>query len=68
LKGKECVGIATQMEGDVLHGHKIPKNYVKVLLEAIRPNFPAEIKGPFEDDFLSIGQITAWPLNKIECI
>ena len=56
------------MDGDVLHGHKIPANYTKVILEAIRPKVLPEIRRPFEDNFLSIGEITAWPLNKIECI
>ena len=38
----------------------------KVLLEAIKPRLPLEIKGPFDDNFLC--QITAWPFNQMECI
>ena len=68
LIGTECVGIAQLMEGDQLHGHKIPRNYTKVMLEAIKPNLPPPIKGPFDGTYLNIGQITAWCLNQTECI
>jgi len=68
LMGTECVGIAQLMEGDQLHCHKIPRNYTKVMLEAIKPNLPPPIKGPFNSTYLNLGQITAWSLNQIECI
>ena len=58
MKSNECVGIATLVEGDVLHGHKVPTSYRKVFLEAIKQGISPELKGQFEDDCLCIGQFT----------
>jgi len=68
MKNNECVGIGTVLDGDILHGHKIPKGFKKVVLEAVKPRLPPEMKGPFEDDFLCTGQFTAWPCNQMEFI
>ena len=68
MKGMECVGIGTLVDGDMLHGHPIPQHFRKVVLEAVKPGMSPELKGPFEDDCLSNGQFTAWPLNKLEFI
>ena len=68
MKGKECVGIAQVVDTDVLHGRKIPAHYRKILLEVIKPKMPPKIRGPFEDDYLTVGQFTAWPLNEFECM
>ena len=67
MKGNECVGIATLVDGDDLHGHKIPKSFKKVVLEAIKPETFPELKGPF-DEYLCIGQFTAWPFSQMECL
>ena len=67
-KGSECVGIATLVEGDVLHGHKVPTSYRNVFLEAIKQGISPELKGPFEDNCLCIGQFTAWPFSQMEFI
>ena len=60
--------IGTILDGDMLHGHKIPRGLTKAVLEAVKQGLPPEMKGPFEDDFLQKGQFTAWPLNQMECI
>jgi len=68
MRNKECVGIATIVDGKILHGHTIPRDFIKVMLDAIKPGLTPEMKGPFEDDYLCIGQFTAWPLNQMECM
>lgn len=68
MKNKECVGIATIVDGNVLHGRTIPRDFRKVMLVAIKPGLTPEIKGPFEDDYLCNEQFTAWPLNQMECM
>ena len=68
MKGMECVGIGTLVDGNMLHGHSIPKHFRKVVLEAVKPGIPPELKGSFEDDCLYNGQFTAWPLNRLEFI
>ena len=62
------MGIAHLVDSDVLHGHKVPVNCRKILLEVIKPRMPPKIKGPFEDDYLTVGQYTAWPLNELVCV
>ena len=64
---KECVGIAKIVDGKI-HGHTIPRDFIKVMLDAIKPGLTPEMKGPFEDDYLCIGQFTVWPLNQMECM
>ena len=66
MKGKECVGITQLEDDDVLHGHTVPAHYSKVHLEVIKPKTPPKVKGPFDDDYLTVGQYTAWPLNELE--
>ena len=68
MKGNECVGIGIILDEDMLHGRKIPSTFKKVVLEAVKPRLPPEIKGPFDDDFLCKDQITAWPFNQMECM
>ncbi len=68
IKGNECAGIATLIDGDTLHGYTFPRTFQKVILEAVKPGVPPELKGPFEDDCLCNGQITAWPFNQMECM
>lgn len=68
MENKECVGIATIVDGMILHGRAIPRDFRKVMLDAIKPGLTPQIKGPFEDTYLCNGQFTAWPLNQMECM
>ena len=41
---KECVEIATIVDGKILHGHAIPRDCRKVMLDAIKPGLTFEWK------------------------
>ena len=59
----KAIGTAVTMSGSVLHGHDIPSEYSKVVVDKIDANvkpWPL-IKG--DDENLSSGSITAWPIK-----
>ena len=69
-KGK-AVAKATILEGSLLHGNNIPIGYIKLSIKEIEQKdlqVPLQIKGPFDDDFLESGIITAWKLSDMLCI
>lgn len=68
MEGNECVGTGVLADGDVLHGHTIPRNFRKVMVETVKPGVPPKLNGAFEDDFLCSGQFTVWPFNQMECM
>ena len=46
-----------------VHGNNIPSEYVKISIKEIEQKVlqvPLQIKGPFHDNFLQCGIITAW--------
>lgn len=59
----KAVGTAVIMSGSQLHGHEVPSGYSKVAVDKIDANvkpWPA-VKG--DDENLSSGSITAWPIK-----
>lgn len=66
-KGK-AVAKATVLDGSLLHGNSIPIGYIKLSIKEMERKdlqVPLQIKGPFDDDFLESGIITAWKLSDI---
>jgi len=54
MEGKQCVGITQLEDDDVLHGQTVPARYRKVHLEVIKPKTPPKVKGPFDDEYLTV--------------
>ena len=48
------MGITQLEDDDVLHGQTVPARYRKVHLEVIKPKTPPKVKGPFDDEYLTV--------------
>ena len=55
------IGTAVTMTGDKVHGHDIPDGYVRIAIVNIDAGVKPLVRGDDED--LTKGSITAWPLN-----
>ena len=57
----QVVGRGMVMEGNKLHGHEIPRSFVKVAITHIEKNVPPLLRTTFDDPYLTVGGFTAWP-------
>ena len=49
------------LEQDVLHGRSIPREYIKIQIDYIKPGTRPLFATRFDDDKLSTDQFTLWP-------
>ena len=56
------IGTATAMGGDQLHGQPVPIGYIRITINEIVPGIRSMVTTTFDDEFLSAGSITAWPI------
>ena len=64
--GQLVLGSATTMGGNQLHGNSLPASHVRVIIEDVDENVPPVVRTTFDDDFLSIGSITSWPMDRLQ--
>lgn len=59
---KQPVGLGSVcVDQEIIHGHVVPQNHVKILIEYIKPNIKPPYPLPFDDEVLYCGQFTVWP-------
>ena len=56
---------ATTIGGSQLHGNTLPPTLVRVVIEEITSNVHPTVTSAFDDEMLTVGSITAWPLDRI---
>ena len=60
----EVVGIASIVDGTLLHGRALPSGYIKVIIDQVQPGIlPHPLLATPFDEPLASGQFTAWPMN-----
>jgi len=55
------VGMGKVCPENVIHGHEIPNNHIKVMIDYIKPGIKPPFQMPFDDDELCTAQFTVWP-------
>ena len=48
---------------DTIHGHVVPRGFVKVMIEYIKPEIKPPFPLPFDDEVIYCGQFTLWPTH-----
>ncbi len=62
----KVVGTATTLTGDQLHGKTIPSGWLRVVIKHIYDGVRPRFETAFDEQFLCVGNITAWPTNQVK--
>lgn len=68
VKIRKCgitVGLATIMDGRMLHGTELPAGYIKVAVNEVCGNITPPVKGKFTEEFVEAGEIHGWPVKDV---
>ena len=64
LQNCRVIGIGRVADGNMLHGHEIPKTFIKIVITKLDANIVPLFKAAFNPPYLSVGEHTAWPANQ----
>ena len=64
LQNARVIGLGQVADGNILHGHEIPRTFIKVVITRLDANIVPLFKAAFNPPYLSLGEHTAWPANQ----
>ena len=53
------------MDGQSIHGHDLPDHTVRVQILEVEESIPPPLPSTFDEEFLTAGQFTCWPLDQL---
>ena len=66
LVNSQVVGIGTLGEGNQLHCHQIPPEFITLSIDEIDDCIFPMYMTSFDEPFLYVGQFTAWPIAQLQ--